>query len=144
MRNARGHQGENEQQWKKKRKEHSDIYSIKRVIRKFLEVSRCSHAKQRHRNVQKNVLHVQIEYEQLVFYIRITRTRIDPTKSPSNSNYVPFPFDMTPPFSHFYSVTSNSNLNFTENHFSRRDIETCTRNFRLCFSSNMFKCSKWV
>ena len=44
-----------------------------------------------------------------------------------NSNYVPFPFDMTPPFRHFYSVTSNSKLNFTENHFSQRDIETCSR-----------------
>ena len=50
-----------------------------------------------------------------------------------NSNYVPFSFDMTPPFSHFYSVTSNSNLNFTENLFSQRDIETRTRDFRLCF-----------
>ena len=59
-----------------------------------------------------------------------------------NSNYVPFPFDMTPPFSHFYSVTSNSNLNFTENHFSQRDIETCTPDFRRCFSSNMLKMLK--
>ena len=33
--------------------------SIKRVTRKFLEVSRFSRAKQRQRNVQKNVLHVQ-------------------------------------------------------------------------------------
>ena len=30
-----------------------DISSIKHVTRKFLEVSRCSHAKQRQRNVQK-------------------------------------------------------------------------------------------
>ena len=30
-----------------------DISSIKRVTRKFLEVSRCSRAKQRQRNVQK-------------------------------------------------------------------------------------------
>ena len=30
-----------------------DICSIKRVTRKFLEVSRCSRAKQRQRNVQK-------------------------------------------------------------------------------------------
>ena len=36
-----------------------DISSIKRVIKKFLEVSRCSRAKQRQRNVQKSVLHVQ-------------------------------------------------------------------------------------
>ena len=36
-----------------------DISSIKRVTRKFLEVSRCGRAKQRQRNVQKSVLHVQ-------------------------------------------------------------------------------------
>ena len=30
-----------------------DISSIKRVTRKFLEVSRCSRAKQRQRNVQR-------------------------------------------------------------------------------------------
>ena len=46
MRNASGQQGENEQQWKKKAKRNTcDISSIKRVIRKFLEASRCSHAK---------------------------------------------------------------------------------------------------
>ena len=32
-----------------------NISSIKRVTRKFLEVSRCSRAKQRQRNVQKSV-----------------------------------------------------------------------------------------
>ena len=32
-----------------------DIFSIKRGARKFLEVSRCSPAKQRQRNVQKIV-----------------------------------------------------------------------------------------
>ena len=36
-----------------------DISSIKRVTKKFLEVSCCSRAKQRQRNVQKSVLHVQ-------------------------------------------------------------------------------------
>ena len=35
-----------------------NFYSIKRVTRKFL-VSRCRRAKQRKRNVQKSVLHVQ-------------------------------------------------------------------------------------
>ena len=35
------------------------ISSIKRVTRKLLEVSLCSRAKQRQRNVQKSVLHVQ-------------------------------------------------------------------------------------
>ena len=33
-----------------------NIPSIKRVTRKFLEVSRCSRAKQRQRNVQKSLL----------------------------------------------------------------------------------------
>ena len=33
--------------------------SIKRVTRKFLEVSCCSRAKQQQRNVQKSVLHVE-------------------------------------------------------------------------------------
>ena len=36
-----------------------NISLIKRVSRKFLEVSRCRRAKQRQRNVQKSVLHVQ-------------------------------------------------------------------------------------
>ena len=31
-----------------------DISSVKRVTRKFLEVSRCGRSKQRQRNVQKN------------------------------------------------------------------------------------------
>ena len=38
---------------KKVNKNTSDISSIERVTRKFLEVSRCSRAKQRQRNVQK-------------------------------------------------------------------------------------------
>ena len=53
MRNASGHLGENERQRKKVNKNTYDISSIKRVTRKFLEVSRCSRAKQRQRNVQK-------------------------------------------------------------------------------------------
>ena len=36
-----------------------DISSIKCVTKKFLDVSRCSREKQRQRNVQKSVLHVQ-------------------------------------------------------------------------------------
>ena len=35
-----------------------DISSIKRVIRKFLDVSRCSRANQRQRNVPKKEVHV--------------------------------------------------------------------------------------
>ena len=44
---------------KKKNNKTYDISSVKRVTRKFLEVSRCSRAKQRQRIVQKNTLHVQ-------------------------------------------------------------------------------------
>ena len=52
--NASCHRGENERQRKKSQQEH-----IKHVTRKFLEVSGCSRAKQRQRNVQKkkSVLH---------------------------------------------------------------------------------------
>ena len=59
MMNASGHRGENghERQWKKKGNRNTyDICSIKRVSRKFLEVSRCSRAKQRQRNVQKKIV----------------------------------------------------------------------------------------
>ena len=59
MRNASGHQGENERQRKKVNKNTYDISFIKRVTRKFLEVLVFSRAKQRQRNVQKSVLHVQ-------------------------------------------------------------------------------------
>ena len=46
---------------KKVNKNMYDISSIKRVTRKFLEVLRCSRAKQRQRNLQKkvHVLHAQ-------------------------------------------------------------------------------------
>ena len=41
---------------KKKVNDHTyDIPSIKRITKKFLEVSRCSRVKQRQKNVQKNV-----------------------------------------------------------------------------------------
>ena len=59
MRNASGHQGENELQWKKVNRNTYNISSIKRVTRKFLEVSRSGCAKQRERNVKNSVLHVQ-------------------------------------------------------------------------------------
>ena len=52
MRNPSGHQGENERV-KKVNNNRYDISSIKRVTRKFSEVSRSGHAKQRQRNVQK-------------------------------------------------------------------------------------------
>ena len=52
-------QVENERQWKKVSENTYDISSIKRVTKKFVEVSRCSRSKQRQRNVQKSVLHVQ-------------------------------------------------------------------------------------
>ena len=44
---------------KKVNKNTYNTSSIKRVTRKFLDVLRCSRAKQRQRNVQKSVLHVQ-------------------------------------------------------------------------------------
>ena len=55
MRHASSHQGENERQRKKKVNRYTyDISPPKKhVTRKLLEVSRCSHAKQRQRNVQK-------------------------------------------------------------------------------------------
>ena len=61
MRNASGHQGKNERQWKKKKVNWNThhISSIKRLTRKFLEVLRSSRAKQRQSNVQKSVLNVQ-------------------------------------------------------------------------------------
>ena len=52
-------EGENDRQWKIVNEKMYDISSIKRVTKKFLEVLRCSRAKQRQRNVQKSVLHVQ-------------------------------------------------------------------------------------
>ena len=53
--------GGNDRQWKKKVNRNTciNISSIKRVIRKFPEVSRRSRGKQRQKNVQKSVLHVQ-------------------------------------------------------------------------------------
>ena len=56
MRNTSGHQGENERQWKKRvNKNTYHISSIKRLTRKFPEISRFSRAKQRQKNVQKEV-----------------------------------------------------------------------------------------
>ena len=46
-------QSENEWQWKAVNENTYDISSIKSLTKKFLEVSRCSRAKQRQRNVQK-------------------------------------------------------------------------------------------
>ena len=56
MRNSGGHQymqGENECSEKKVNAYTDDITSIKRITKMFLEVSRCSRAKQWQRNVQK-------------------------------------------------------------------------------------------
>ena len=57
MRNASDNQGEKRDSENKKRKRTRTTFnsSIKRVTRKFLEVSSCSRAKQRQRNVQKKV-----------------------------------------------------------------------------------------
>ena len=70
--NASCHQGGNERQRKKREQERIQHFLHKRVTRKFLEVSRCSRAKQRQRSVpkigckvvfckleKKNVRHVQ-------------------------------------------------------------------------------------
>ena len=55
IRNASGHQCKVKMSGseKKANKKTYDIFFIKRVTKKFLEVSRCSRAKQRQRNVQK-------------------------------------------------------------------------------------------
>ena len=55
MRNASGHQCKSKMRGsdKKVNEKTYDISSIKRLTKKFLEVSRCSGAKQRQRNVQK-------------------------------------------------------------------------------------------
>ena len=53
MRNASGHQDTNERQWKKVNRNAYNIFSIKRVTMRFLEVSRSSRAKKRERNIQK-------------------------------------------------------------------------------------------
>ena len=75
MRNACVHQGENERRKKKVNMDTYDIFSIKRVTRKFLEVSPCSRPKQWQTNVQKSVLHVQIVSLQIrpiaVFFHRL-------------------------------------------------------------------------
>ena len=49
MRNPSGQQCENE----RVKNNRCEIFSIKRVTKKFLEVSRCGRAKQRQRYVQK-------------------------------------------------------------------------------------------
>ena len=58
MRNASGHQCKVKMSGSEK-KVNETTYDIKRVAKKFLEVSRCNRAKQRQRNVQKSLLHVQ-------------------------------------------------------------------------------------
>ena len=55
MRNASGHQCKEKMSGSEKKVNENmyDISSKKRVTKKFLEVSRCSRAKQRQRNVQR-------------------------------------------------------------------------------------------
>ena len=53
MRNASGHQAKKERQRKKENKTTYNISSIKRVTRKFLEVSGCRLARPRQKDVQK-------------------------------------------------------------------------------------------
>ena len=61
MRNASGHQCKVKVSGSEKKVNENtyDISSIKFITKKFLEVSRCSRAKQWQRDVQKSVLHVQ-------------------------------------------------------------------------------------
>ena len=63
MRNASGHQYKVKMSGSEKKKGTRTRYEIslkkKRVTKKFLEVSHCSHAKQRQQNVPKRLLHVQ-------------------------------------------------------------------------------------
>ena len=60
MRNAWVHQGAmSDVKKKSEQKQVRPFPQKKRLTRKFLKVSRCSRTKQRQRNVQKSVLHVQ-------------------------------------------------------------------------------------
>ena len=61
MRNASGHQCRMKMSGRGKivNEKTYDNSSIKRVTKKFLEVLRCSRAKQRQRNYKKSELHVQ-------------------------------------------------------------------------------------
>ena len=53
MRNASGHQDKNERQWKKVNRNAYNIFSIKRVAMRFLEVSRSSRAKKKGKKYTK-------------------------------------------------------------------------------------------
>ena len=61
VRNARGHKCKVKMSGSEKivNENAYDISFIKRLTKKFLEASRCSREKQRQRNVQKSVLHLQ-------------------------------------------------------------------------------------
>ena len=58
MRNASGQQCKEKMSGSEKKKVNENTYDISSIIT-FLEVSRCSRAKQRQRTVEKSVLHVQ-------------------------------------------------------------------------------------
>ena len=70
MRNASGHQCKVKMSGSEKKVNENtyDISSIKRVTKKFLEVSRCSRAKQRQRNDQK-----MIKLDLLLFFTILRR-----------------------------------------------------------------------
>ena len=62
MRNASGHQYKVKISGSEKKSEREHVTRFppkKRVTKKFLDVSRCSRAKQRQQNVPKSLLHVQ-------------------------------------------------------------------------------------
>ena len=75
MRNASGHQLKVKVSGSKNKVNNKtyDFSSIKRVTKKFLEVSRCSRAKQRQRNVQKKCA---ARTKLLFFYIQLFRERL--------------------------------------------------------------------
>ena len=75
MRNASGHQGKNELQWEKMIRNTYHISSIKRLTREFVEVSRCSRAKQRQKNVAKSAPHVQSCLFLFLFFSNRSRYR---------------------------------------------------------------------
>ena len=66
--NASCHQGGNERQRKNVNRNTYNTSSIKRVTRKFLEVSRCSRAKQRQRSVPKKRANLFLQIRKKVCY----------------------------------------------------------------------------
>ena len=75
MRNASGHQCKVKMSGRDKKVNENtyDISSIKRVTKKFLEVSSCSPARQRQRNVQKKCAALSIVFYLSLFFTVLRR-----------------------------------------------------------------------